>query len=650
MPLEELPKRILSTFASMNLLLVNTKADRPGLNPVLPAFMLILILLGGTVQAFAQICDGNVGENIFTEGDFGSGLANIPWADPQIAPGYIYTTQPPPNDGYYTITNNIAFWPSAFGWVEIGDNSNDLLGYMLVVNASYTPGLFYEQEVEGLCENTLYLFSADIFNLIHAGSNLIKPNVSFLIDGNVVYNTGEIPENQQWNTYGFTFSTEPGQTSVTLALRNNAPGGIGNDLALDNITFRPCGPEALILPDEIANICEDGSPIDLEATIVGNQYDTPVLQWQQSFDEGLTWMDIPGATNTTYTHTDLSSGYYYYRYLLANGSSNLLNPYCRVVSNVKIVYVVPKFYTIVDTLCEGLSFSFGNHLYSDTGVYVDSLLTYIGCDSIVTLDLTFIPDEGIDAVFGLTSPGCPGFQDGSISLDTILHGTEPYSIFINDVSHVNGSLSQLPSGDYSYLIEDRYGCRFEAVISLQDPPAFLLDLGPDWRLDLGESVTLHPFFSEPAGNFQWQPTGLINCDPNCETASWTPTDSTFLSLTATATATGCMASDTIYVEVDPVRKVYIPNTFSPNFDGINDHFTIYGAVPNVQEVEELVIFDRWGELVFERKNFLPNQPETGWDGTFRGKPLPEGGYPYFAKIRFLDREVILYKGGIILIK
>ncbi|MBK8492624.1 MAG: gliding motility-associated C-terminal domain-containing protein [Saprospirales bacterium] len=613
-------------------------------------FYLFLILFGIAFPAFAQICDGNLGENIFTEGDFGSGLANIPLTDPQIAPGYIYTTQPPPNDGYYTITNNMVAWPFAFGWVEIGDNSSDPKGYMMVVNATFNPGLFYEKEVEGLCENTLYLFSADIFNLIHTGSNVIKPNVSFLIDGNVVYNTGNIPENQQWNTYGFTFTTEPGQTSVTLALQNNAPGGIGNDLALDNITFRPCGPEALILPDEIANICEDGSPIDLEATIVGNQYDTPFLQWQQSFDEGQTWVDIPGATNMTYTHTDLSAGYYYYRYLLANGSSNLLNAYCRVVSNVKIVFVVRKFYTLVDTLCEGLSFSFGNNLYSNTGIYVDSLLTVIGCDSIVTLDLTIIPDEQLDAVFGLNSPSCTYLQDGSISLDTILHGKEPYIIYTNDELNATGNLANLPSGAYSYLITDRYGCSFEILINLPDPPPFTIDLGPDWQIELGEPLQLTPFFSAPAENFLWQPAGLIDCEPDCQTLDWTPPYSTFLSLTATSSLNDCVASDSIYVDVIKARKVYIPNTFSPNYDGINDYFTIYGAIPNIRQIEQLVIFDRWGEQVFERKIFPPNQLEAAWDGTFQGKPLPEGVYLYFAKIRFLDEEVILYEGDFSLIK
>ncbi|MDH3648395.1 MAG: hypothetical protein OEQ53_01875 [Saprospiraceae bacterium] len=55
---------------------------------------------------WGQICSGSLGENIFIEGDFGSGSANFLAMDPAVAPGYVYTTNPPPNDGFYTITNN----------------------------------------------------------------------------------------------------------------------------------------------------------------------------------------------------------------------------------------------------------------------------------------------------------------------------------------------------------------------------------------------------------------------------------------------------------------------------------------------------------------------------------------------------------------
>jgi len=84
----------------------------------------------------------------------------------------------------------------------------------MVVNASNSPGLFYEQTVTGLCENTLYEFSADIINLIRIGiANHIEPNVSFLLNGVELFSTGNIPSTDSWNTYGFTFSTQVGQQS-----------------------------------------------------------------------------------------------------------------------------------------------------------------------------------------------------------------------------------------------------------------------------------------------------------------------------------------------------------------------------------------------------------------------------------------------------
>jgi hypothetical protein len=91
----------------------------------------------------AQVCGGNIGENIFTDGDFGSGFANLLTPDPMIAPGYDYTTSPPPSDGFYVLSNNLSNWGSLYPtWLPIGDNSDDPFGYMMVVNASFSPGLF----------------------------------------------------------------------------------------------------------------------------------------------------------------------------------------------------------------------------------------------------------------------------------------------------------------------------------------------------------------------------------------------------------------------------------------------------------------------------------------------------------------------------
>lgn len=611
---------------------------------------LILLILGFSGSTYGQICDGNLGENIFTEGDFGSGTANILSPDPQIAPGYTYEFDPPPNDGTYTITNNTTNWGwfAANSWDDIGDNSSDPNGYMMVVNASYDPGLFYRQQVDGLCENTLYVFSADVYNLI-LDLGKIRPNLSFLIDGVVVFGTGDIPENKQWNTYGFTFTTAPGQTSVILALQNNAPGGSGNDLALDNITFRPCGPEALILPEAVANICEDGSPIDLEATIIGTQYATPAVQWQQSFDGGLTWVNIPGAMGTSVAHTDLSAGLYLYRYLLANGPENLSNSKCRVVSNVKLVNVVPKFYTITDTLCTGSSFLLGNTSYSQTGVYVENLLTTLGCDSIVTLNLTILPDADIQADFTVANPSCNYLQDGSIALTTIFNGTEPYTIYIDGELSTTGNLNNLPEGEYTYQITDKFGCSLDTVIRLQTPQPFQVDIGPDRELELGEWLNIIPTLSDPAELYLWETGDSLICDTDCAILNWAPGVSTTVSLEATSLS-GCLASDSMKVEVVNVRRVYMPSAFSPNGDGHNEYFTVFGSIPNVLQIDQMRIFNRWGNVVFENANFSPNEPSSGWDGTYKGKTIPEGVYVYVAHVRFLDGVTTLMTGSVSLIR
>ncbi|MEZ4983871.1 MAG: hypothetical protein R2795_02340 [Saprospiraceae bacterium] len=355
-------------------------------------YIAIAFLVLGKAVAFTQGCTGNLGDNIFVAGDFGSGEANVLFPNPGIAPDYLYGGSLPPMDGSYVITNNTGAWPGLFGsWLAIGDNSSDPNGYMMVVNASFSPGLFYDQVVTDLCDNTTYEFSADIINLIRLGvAGHIAPNVTFLIDNVVQFTTGDIASSNTWQTFGFTFTTAPGQTELRLSLRNNAPGGIGNDLAIDNISFRPCGDQAYILPEVPENICEDGAPLPLTATVVGMLYDTPAVQWQTSPDGINNWVDIPGATNITYFHDQLSAGSYFYRFLLANSPLNLANDKCRVNSNVKQVIVQPKAYQIRDTICTGGTYNVGSSTYNATGMYVDSLLSSIGCDSIVYLDLTVL--------------------------------------------------------------------------------------------------------------------------------------------------------------------------------------------------------------------------------------------------------------------
>ncbi|HEY3385340.1 MAG TPA: hypothetical protein VGK46_02450 [Saprospiraceae bacterium] len=251
---------------------------------VLPAIVFSL-LIQIRLSAQPALCGGNLGDNIFLAGDFGSGSPAIYPEDPNLAPGFLYTTITPPTDGTYILTNDMSKWAYHWPtWLQIGDNSDDPNGYMMVVNASETPGIFYEQVITNLCENTFYEFSADAINLMRKNMGGILPDISFYINDLLQYTTGPVQQDEKWHQYGFTFTSGPGQSTLKLTLRNNAPGGGGNDLALDNISFRACGPDANIKMPAGGKFCANELPL------LSAQIDTDIgfVQWQMS-DDSLTW-------------------------------------------------------------------------------------------------------------------------------------------------------------------------------------------------------------------------------------------------------------------------------------------------------------------------------------------------------------------------
>ena len=90
--------------------------------------LLVLAVLIQSQVSFSQLCQGNLGENIFVRGDFGSGVNPVVTTNPNIAPGYNFITNIP-NDGQYAITNNTAHWNLYPTWLSIRDNSSDPNGY-----------------------------------------------------------------------------------------------------------------------------------------------------------------------------------------------------------------------------------------------------------------------------------------------------------------------------------------------------------------------------------------------------------------------------------------------------------------------------------------------------------------------------------------
>ena len=99
-----------------------------------------------------------------------------------------------------------------------------------------------------------------------------------------------------------------------------------------------------------------------------------------------------------------------------------------------------------------------------------------------------------------------------------------------------------------------------------------------------------------------------------------------------------------------IEEIFIPNSFSPNRDGINDRFEIYKPLLTVAAIRTYKIYSRWGELVYEQNDFEFNEGTKWWDGEFRNKKSPVGIYVYLIEIQFANKNIATYSGSLNLMK
>ncbi|MCC8426151.1 PKD domain-containing protein [Mucilaginibacter sp. UR6-11] len=278
-----------------------------------------------------------------------------------------------PDDNYYTIANSTLGLNK--GWVFTTDHTGDFNGYMMIVNAGFTPGLFYTRKVDGLCGSTTYLFSAFIKNILKG--NGILPNVTFKlesIDGASLgeYNTGNMIADSTWHEYPFTFSTPAGAQSVVLKMINNAPGGTGNDIAIDDIIFRPYGTQFFAHSDQDNAIFCAGLPHTMSIKTI-TTLDPNFAQKLQAYVNGA-WVD-QGPADTASTFSFLSpdtAGHYSYR-IVKGDAGNISTSRCVVASNFINITVLPLPDALIQapySTCQG-----DTTVFSDLSVAVGSTVT-----------------------------------------------------------------------------------------------------------------------------------------------------------------------------------------------------------------------------------------------------------------------------------
>ncbi|MBK8490524.1 MAG: gliding motility-associated C-terminal domain-containing protein [Saprospirales bacterium] len=255
---------------------------------------------------------------------------------------------------------------------------------------------------------------------------------------------------------------------------------------------------------------------------------------------------------------------------------------------------------------------------------------------------------------------CFGAEDGVIFVESVAGGKPPYLFALNGSPFsAQQQFSGLSGGDYLLSIQDANGCESQLLVNLVEPQELTADLianiQPDgegnYLIEWGDELNLLLQSSFPIADLDtviWTPANLIECnDVFCSSVTVAPQEGT--TFTVTVSRGPCEATDQLRLLVKIPRPVYIPNIFSPNYDGQNDVFYIQ-AGRQVQQIRTFQIFNRWGEPMFRADDFQPNDISIGWDGTHRGKRVNTGVYTWFVEVEYVDGYVEIIKGDVSLIR
>lgn len=189
-------------------------------------------------------------------------------------------------------------------------------------------------------------------------------------------------------------------------------------------------------------------------------------------------------------------------------------------------------------------------------------------------------------------------------------------------------LAPAQAGIYTVEVDDGSGCTdtASAVVELY-PPATVI-AGHETTIDLGESA---PLFAMGNGTLQWWPDSTLSCS-DCPNPLAAPMATTTYTVELTD-ANGCKATDQVTIHF--TGHVFVPNTFTPNGDGINDRFQVLGH--DITHFR-LTIFNRWGEEIF-----TTNSIADSWNGAYNGQDSPIGTYVWRIDYRpFNGTEHTLY--------
>ncbi len=373
--------------------------------------------------------------------------------------------------------------------------------------------------------------------------------------------------------------------------------------------------------------------------VVGNMFTTSnIRRVYKTTDGGTTWTDISGSINTQLPSGNMLN-------ILFNDANNgyVIGSNVMFVTNNSgaswTMEVAPH-----GNLQNALGFAPrtvpATVPFANRKVFIGTLSFGSGNPSIMEYgDTLNVNVNTTEAITGSCSNGATG----SIVV-AATGGISPYTYSINGGAfQTSNTFANITSGIKTIVIKDAFCGTITKTVVVDVKPSASINAGPNFTIVEGDVAQLNGTGPSNVNQLAWTPTATILRGGNTYNADGKPTVTTEYTLTATE-ANGCVSASKVTVTVLPYC-IKIMDAFTPNGDAVNDRWIVTNNGGTCTKLVKVALFNRYGGVVYRNDNYLNN-----WDGTYKGKPVPDGTYYYTINYTLQNNQVITLKGDVTILR